>query len=414
MRHLIFLLILISSTCLFSCEGKNSTNQIIVNPTIENTDTLKYLWRMPINDRGYTDISIEPLIFGDNILVSDHIVFEDETIRMYSTKDKNQVWEWHDYFSEFGELGSNRKDHVRWNDWIIINANATEKHAIDLNTGETMWQTKVESGFGNSKIGIFEDHVYYQHESGGVADSLIHLVRADAATGIADTIFTKQKPKGFLQTFNIPTGYRNEKGEEVLFFVYYHSNIEKGPASTEIYLIGYNVDTQTTLFEKGSLDIGASVNCAVVYENKVYLGTKNNYYCIDAISGEIVWHREMSQRESSMFSAWVVAKGKMIIKTDIETMYALDTDTGVTIWKVDTGESCSDLSYHNGVVYFGCRINGEIHAIDIETGEDYWGYKPPSNDFQYATFLVTPGIDKENELVYLCDRYYLYCVEAIK
>ncbi len=407
---------MISLACLFSCESKNGDDQLPPHEIVEEpvADTLEYLWRMPINDRGYTDISIEPLVFGENVLVSDHIIFEDETLRMLSTEDKNQVWEWHDYFSPSGELGTNKSDHVQWNDWIIVNANTTEKHAIDLNTGETMWQTKVENGSGQSRIGIFEDHVYYQHESGGVADSVIYLVRAEAATGISDTIFTKKKSGDILQTFNIPVGYRNAEGEQVLFFVYYHSDIELGPASTEIYLVAYNVDTETTLFEKGSLDVGASVNSAVIYEGKVYLGTLNNYYCIDAVSGEIVWHREMPAGESSMFSAWIVEDGKMIVKTDGDAMYALDAETGNTVWKIDTGQSCSDLTYYSGVVYYGCRINGEIHAIDIETGTDYWGYKPPSNEFQYAMFLVNPGVDKDKGLIYICDRYYLYCLEAVK
>ena len=76
-----------------------------------------------------------------------------------------------------------------------------------------------------------------------------------------------------------------------------------------------------------------------------------------------------------IYSAPVVAQGKIIAATFKGQVIAADEDTGEVLWKFDTGiRFLSSPSATSRTVFIG-DIEGNLYALDIETGEKRWEMK---------------------------------------
>lgn len=417
-RLIYSLVIIVMGLTAFSC--KKTADETPEPPPVieEQPDTLVYNWRVPVLDNGYTELTIQPQVFGDNLLYSNRVIFEDETLHMISTETKESVWSWHDYLGvEFSELGaSDSKAYCLWNDLFIFTSGGRTTNAIDLNTGLTVWQSKLETGSTNRRITLFEDKIYTSHNSSsGITHKELHIVEIDAATGEMDTLYTHhEEEEDIIQGFKNFAATKNDAGEVILYSLHIRSLLSAPGTSGELKLMSFNANTGEKIFETESYaTIGTTVK-PVIFNGNVYFAAFNSFHCVDGATGETIWERELGQNDTFASTDWLVANGKIIAKSDHSKMFAFDAETGDIVWEIESGASCSYLEYYNGIVYFGCDVHGEIHAIDAETGEDYWDYKPPSNNWNYASFDTAMGIDREKGIVYACDNYYIYSIPAIR
>jgi outer membrane protein assembly factor BamB len=107
---------------------------------------------------------------------------------------------------------------------------------------------------------------------------------------------------------------------------------------------------------------------------------------LDAVSGKKVWETNLSafsERRS------VLAGNTLLVVTVSQALYAVDFQTGKTLWLYDGGFPAG-LTLRNGAaplvhdnkVLFGLTT-GEILAVNFETGKLLWRYNPAYNDHRF-------------------------------
>ncbi|WP_165394706.1 outer membrane protein assembly factor BamB family protein [Methanofollis fontis] len=127
-----------------------------------------------------------------------------------------------------------------------------------------------------------------------------------------------------------------------------------------------------------------------VHDGKVYLPTwpdmnftdadPMGLVCCDAASGEVLWTNELGGQAVGSVSGVAGADGHIYIGGTDGKVYAVDADTGVTLWsseQIDTtayfGLSSSPLVY-NGTVYVLSASDGVLHAFGTD-GTGLWTFQ---------------------------------------
>jgi outer membrane protein assembly factor BamB len=111
----------------------------------------------------------------------------------------------------------------------------------------------------------------------------------------------------------------------------------------------------------------------------VYIGTDNEgLFALDAETGVTLWGNACGRGFCRVFSSPAVANG-MVYFDDAEDdsgdgVYALDAKTGKLLWFSPTNSSFSSPAVANGVVYVGAD-DDKIYALDALTGAQLWSYK---------------------------------------
>jgi len=122
---------------------------------------------------------------------------------------------------------------------------------------------------------------------------------------------------------------------------------------------------------------------SVYHEGVLYAASIEGFMtAFDAFAGNVIWQRQLG----SLWyypSAPVWEGGVVYVVFDTETegaaMYALDADTGETIWKAGEAETGMDLNARispivAGGLVFGGAWSGELYALDAEDGSVVWTY----------------------------------------
>jgi len=132
----------------------------------------------------------------------------------------------------------------------------------------------------------------------------------------------------------------------------------------------------------------------LVTESMVYASVfSSGAVCaLERKTGKLVWRREIPNLGGS---AVHLARGKLFAKT-AHTLYALDPETGKTLWSFcpygDTGESIySAPTIHRDSVFIGDR-RGYLHSLNVRTGETSW--KRRTNRAKNCDLNSTPVIVK--------------------
>lgn len=113
----------------------------------------------------------------------------------------------------------------------------------------------------------------------------------------------------------------------------------------------------------------------LVYKGRVYFGSMNhNVYCVDAMTGKLIWKFRTRDRVG-VISSPIVYKNMIYIGSFDHFMYALDADTGELAWKFETrGEILSVACAAEGAVYFTSRDHN-IYALTWDKGELLWKFR---------------------------------------
>jgi outer membrane protein assembly factor BamB len=127
---------------------------------------------------------------------------------------------------------------------------------------------------------------------------------------------------------------------------------------------------------KFSLMAGSYVNGGLsYYNNTIYAtGGLSEVAAINPLSGEVIWHTKLSSPSRST----PVGAGKMVIIQTVDNKtFALDSETGKTIWShLGIGEDISILATYapavsdrNVIIQYS---SGEIFALSLTTGDEVW------------------------------------------
>jgi PQQ-like domain/PQQ enzyme repeat len=119
---------------------------------------------------------------------------------------------------------------------------------------------------------------------------------------------------------------------------------------------------------------------------------------------QLLWHRDLKEPMATA-SQVIVADGKLFVGTGYGRLYALDRQTGRTIWVYKTGGPIlGSAAYKAGVVYVN-SMDHHCHAVKADSGEGLWKFR--TGEGIWASPVLADG------KVYVAGRDgYVYTLDA--
>ncbi len=395
-----------------------------------DTSKLEIVWQKSINFDTTEKISNPPIYFNGNVLFSRSTIEESiDTLKLFDSKMGNIKWRWTDYLTGrkpsliFGiapKFLQNNK---------FLFTTGKDLYCVDANSGKSIWRSQLESNSTNVRIGGIENYVYQVLDQGTRSIDFSFLVRYDINVGTRDTIYTQPKIDGFEPDISPPTvSWTNKTGDSILFFQirYWNFSASKG----RVDWVAFNLSTKSEEFRLNDIDIGhiGTTVGAIVSDDKIYFCCSYSAICVNKYDGKLLWQKVFDiNSETILSTSPFIAEGKLFIKTDNKTLYALDLVTGAEIWvDKDSGSSCYDMVYDKGLLYYSCNGNAKIYAIEAATGKIIWAEPSPNKypnqfngnrKFGFSGANIGYGgvaIDSINGVLFTSDDFFTMCLKLPK
>ncbi len=170
-----------------------------------------------------------------------------------------------------------------------------------------------------------------------------------------------------------------------------------------------------TAEERWSDDFSGDVWASpTVVDGRLYVGDIWGLFrCYDASDGTVEW--EVLLEDSDIYSSATVALDRVLVGTGLnETLACLDAETGEEVWHFEAGyEVYASAAVHEGVVYchawqylFALPFNDPDGSGTITTEEALWSFE--TQDFEGGSSPVVDG-----DRVVVGSQYgFLYCLRA--
>jgi outer membrane protein assembly factor BamB len=135
---------------------------------------------------------------------------------------------------------------------------------------------------------------------------------------------------------------------------------------------------------------------------------ESNFYCYELYSLELIWWNQIAK--SWINSSVSTADGKVIFQDKKGTLYCLNSQTGVLLWKWKPNTTDydplikSDIIVKNNNIYF-VDFDGDLHCIDALLGTKKWSIRNIN-----ATGLLK--LNNKNELVIPSRKYKILIVST--
>ena len=154
--------------------------------------------------------------------------------------------------------------------------------------------------------------------------------------------------------------------------------------SSDGIVFGFNLDRTKTLMWSYSVEpdpwgggLYEYFSPAVV-EDKVFIASNGLFYCLDSVTGDLLWSLTM---EGSAFSSPAVADDMVFVGSDDGKLYALDYTEGVELWSSSTeGPILSSPALAHGMAFVGSD-DRKVYAFGEECVDpDGDGFGHPGSD----------------------------------
>jgi len=149
-------------------------------------------------------------------------------------------------------------------------------------------------------------------------------------------------------------------------------------------------------------------------EGKAYsVGAMGHFFCLNAITGEIIWKRDLNAEYSIDMPIWGIAASPLVYRdlviqqvagTNGACMVAFEKTTGKEVWKAldeRAGYSSPILIKQAGKDVLVCWTGESLSGIDPTSGEVYWSHE--MKPVQMPIGIATPSVD--GELIYVSSFY---------
>lgn len=134
----------------------------------------------------------------------------------------------------------------------------------------------------------------------------------------------------------------------------------------------------------------------IVVDGLVYVGTsRNNMYALDSDTGETVWRYRAGGGRGEIMHSPAVSDGALYFGSTDGHLYALDAQTGGLIWRfgIDYGGFRSSPAASQDTVYIG-GTDGFFYALNATDGRLRWRHETD------GPILNSPAIDLQRRMVY--------------
>jgi hypothetical protein len=430
MKNSIMFLIL-----LFILGCKNSDNMVAPTPLpcyfgLCDTSKLEVVWQKSFCTDTSQCNSFAPQLSNNLTLYStDGCKAILDTLRFFDSKNGTAVSKWFDYLPD--NTVTARSDSKRYKNYHFFTT-GNFIYGIDLLTGNTKFRSST-NGTGGPRLNVQEDFVYHTRSlSFGVHDIESYLVKSSIDEVKWDTVFIQKKIGDFEPTFiEMPCIWTNPDGDKIAIFQIRF--VDRTRTNTTIPdertdLVAYNMNQKKEYFRFNDIDSfkGGSVQLPNIIGNRAYVAFSKSIYCFDLINKTILWQKQFVSDETfSSGNPFLMVNGKLYVKPDNRSLYALNPDTGSQISvDLDTGSGASDMVYYKGLIYFTSFGTDKIYAIEEATGKKIWAepspntYKATYNNFRSFSNSGLGGsglaIDTINDYLFTSDYYFMMCLKLPK
>ena len=240
------------------------------------------------------------------------------------------------------------------NGFLYVGSDNTQLYKLSAKTGEQVWTKKVDGAI-RSAITVESGIVYF-----GSADT--HCYAANADTGDIVWSFTTNGPVTTAPTI---------AGSDVIF----------ASADDSVYCVSKSRGTKVW-----SLELNGDPTTAppVFASNIVYVGGGDTLYAISARSGETRWSQRLS---AEITTQPTVGPGFVAVGTVDGGLFAF-TPLGRIKWKRAMSYPITGSPLLAGGIFVVPQQRGAIYALQADTGKTVWQYVVPSS---IAKRLARPG-----------------------
>ncbi|WP_417611146.1 PQQ-binding-like beta-propeller repeat protein [Owenweeksia hongkongensis] len=288
---------------------------------------------------------------------------------------------------------------------------------FNIETGEVVWTSN--SDYGDWNFTVTNGNIYHSWKSPESAPLYHSIMKTRVAIENWESEFTLYQDSldGYHPEIVGPIVWENQVGEDVLVFM----NRGHKSALTRMDLFGYNTATRNLDIQVREIEVDGfpSPIQPIIDGNKIYIKGRVKVYCLDLVSGAILWENGFDDHDAFMDgSNLVIGEGKLLVHQG-EALYAFDKNTGSRVWRNQKiGRLPSDLKVFEDMVYYTTNKKGRLHGVKISNGQLLLNIASPHEDTfeHYTNSRIEHGVGIHENLryVYVQDGYFLMCFKLPK
>lgn len=373
---------------------------------------LELVWKVPLASDEDICESREPMVYQDKLICNSAPAGSGFTIWLLDGKTGQQEWSWNS-FIKYPTITYSNHQFIE-DDKYIIN-NGEETHVIDLNSGNTLWQSFYKRA--GHYVTIIDGYIYHKHNSQQWPTEYQHLVRSPINYVQWDTILSLDKDNldGYSPAIFGPTLWMSPSNDSILVFQNRSWRFGSNQDG-QIDLYGYNLSKEKVEFIKKDIEPTGNSNVLppVVEGDRVYVIGNRNLHCIDLVSREFIWQKGFpGSGHHLMLSNLIIDGNRLIVKPDNDAIYAFDKYTGELLWNTyEAGYSPSHMKFYNGMVFYTAEGDGKLFAVSTSNGQIVWREDSPNDGnrkYPSAAFQNGVAINEQLGYIYAQDKYFMLC-----
>lgn len=273
---------------------------------------------------------------------------------------------------------------------ILVISSLTGLFGFDINSRSIIW-SKVHDDTeedGHLSMSISDDYVYTELSIGNYAGAGFKnmLVRFNIHTGERENIYQYIHLKGWSVAYSQPAQYIDPKSSDtILLFKRYYGSSENAKLPSD--LVAYNLTKKEVMWEKTAF---SPLSSSEFYPSNIIDGdalvvSDNSVYKYDIMTGELLWKRTLGSNPNTLLGYFRMAEptlydGKLFLQENARPFYCIDAISGNIIW---TNPDASSSPSRNMIINKDMIINcaggrARIRGYDINTGFTFMSVKSPS------------------------------------
>ncbi|MDZ4667926.1 MAG: PQQ-binding-like beta-propeller repeat protein [bacterium] len=389
---------------LIGCKVKEE----VVTPLPNNVGKSKLdtLWRARLG------FSINPILNDNKDIFVSHMFGQNgDEFKLFDHLNGKLKWKWNDFL--VFEEGLLNLQCLHKNELFLI-ASGPRRYALNINTGQTVWRSQIDSLHGESRIYENGDKIYSTYISRNKVPR-IYIYHANYSLGDWNPLCYYEDSSSEFQEVNSAalSFSKNSQGETILVITLhvFSADVKK----LKVKVCGYNmVKKQFEWVKDYTSRYSEFMTCKMVSnDSKVFTyavyGTIRYLVAINANDGSIAWEQPMPDLGVGIYPY----QDKLIsLSNGSQPAICVDQNTGNVVWKQNfTSSELDNLNFKlaDSKVFKNYLFSTHCDYLLILNLDDgnivYNKYVAfPNGCLQYSV-----AINEEKRLFYVQDRNFLNC-----
>jgi outer membrane protein assembly factor BamB len=407
-----FFQIFILSILAASCRKELVENTTSSKPVAENHPEL--IWSVLIDSNKSVPLSMDPIVFKNDVIASSADYLPKNVIIKYSGEDGRQLASWNNWLRNPSTLIGSSHTAIQ-NNLLVIEA-GTECVSINPNTFNTNWHhVKDNQSLISKSLFLDNDKIYstarFDFSLPVNQNKKCSLIRYSNNQLEIDTIFTLTANDDFSPWIEGVEFATLPNGDEVVFGKNRESrHFSVDPFYNRMAVFAYNISKQKMIWYNDSVEMGFSGGMvkSLYYNGTAIIFGQKKIHCFDLSSGVKKWSFHLGN--DAFWGTPIVHKNKLLYKDVWNSLFAIDPNTGIQLWRLDNLGGCGEQAvlYNDKIFY----CSGDLWVVSADNGTIIYNSKEASWNMG-LNFSGTPAIDSVNRRIYLTDDHHLFAIKIL-